>query len=52
MDLVDDIADATVRIEQGTETRQEVYTLLLRALLEIRQLNHRIAVLESKVLNQ
>ena len=52
MGLVEKISDMTIRIEQGEETRQEVYDLLLLALIEIRQLTHRIAVLESKVLNQ
>ncbi len=48
MSLVDDISAMTVRIEQGTETRQEVYTVMLRALIEIRQLTHKLAVLQSK----
>ena len=52
MELTQQIADMTIRIEQGEETRQEVYNLLLLALLEIRQLNYRIAVLEAEVLNQ
>lgn len=52
MGLTDSIAEMTIRLEQGNETRQEVYTLLLQCLLEIRQLNYRIAKLESEVLNQ
>ena len=52
MELAKQIADMTIRIEQGEETRQEVYDLLLLALIEIRQLTHKVAVLESKVLNQ
>lgn len=52
MNLLDKISEATIKLEQGTETRQELYDTLLLALLEIRQLSYRIAVLESKVLNQ
>lgn len=52
MTLVDDIAAMTIRMEKQTETRQEVYNILLLALIEIRELSHRVAVLESKVLNQ
>lgn len=40
MDIVDQIADMTIRIEQQTETRQEVYTLLLLAFLEIKKLRN------------
>ena len=40
MDIVDQISDMTIRIEQQTETRQEVYTLLLLAFLEIKKLRN------------
>lgn len=47
MSLLDDISAMSVRIEQGTETRQEVYTVMLRALIEIRQLTHAIKILKG-----
>lgn len=40
MDIAKQIADMTIRIEQQTETRQEVYTLLLLAFLEIKKLRN------------
>lgn len=52
MDIAKQIADMTIRIEQGEETRQEVYNLLLLALLEIKEFSRRIARLEAEVLNQ
>jgi hypothetical protein len=46
--LTDDISQMTIDLEgDKSPTRQEVYTILLRALLEIRQLQHRIHVLEG-----
>jgi hypothetical protein len=49
MALIDDISEMTINLEQDKPpTRQEVYTILLRALIQIRQLNHRIRVLEGK----
>lgn len=48
MALADDISQMTVDLENDKPpTRQEVYTILLRALLEIRHLDHRIRVLEG-----
>jgi hypothetical protein len=48
MALADDISQMTVDLENDNPpTRQEVYTILLRALLEIRRLDHRIRVLEG-----
>ena len=48
MALIDDISEMSINLElDNPPTRQEVYTLLLRALIEIRQLNHRIRVLEG-----
>jgi len=48
MDIVDQIIEMTSRLEQHTETRQELYTVLLLAMLEIRKLNHELAVLRDK----
>jgi hypothetical protein len=48
MALIDDISQMTIEMEADKPpTRQEVYTILLRALLEIRRLDHRIRVLEG-----
>ena len=47
MELADKVADMTIRMEQGEVDRQQVYTLLLQCLLELRRLNQRISVLES-----
>ena len=49
MSLIQDLKKATVAIEVGeTLTYQEVYTLLLRSLLEVRRLEHAIKVLNEK----
>lgn len=48
MNIIEQLADMTTRIEYGEDDRQEVYTLLLRAILEIKRLTYRVAVLESK----
>lgn len=47
-ELAEELSDMTLVIEAQKENRQEVYNLLLRAMLEIRRLTHRVAVLESK----
>lgn len=49
MELVEQIADMTIRMEQHEDDRQEIYTLLLQAMLEIRLLNYRISVLKSEL---
>ncbi len=54
MSVLEDLLATTELMGSSVErivTYQDAYTLLLRSLIEIRQLNHRIAVLESKVLN-
>jgi hypothetical protein len=48
MSLIQELSDITVAMENEQETRQEVYTLLMRAMLEIRQLTHELAVLKNK----
>lgn len=49
MSLIQDLKEATVAIEVGeTLTYQELYTLLLRSLLEVRLLEHQIRILEDK----
>jgi hypothetical protein len=40
MDIVEQIADMLVLIEQESETRQEVYNILLLAFLEIKKLRY------------
>jgi hypothetical protein len=52
MDIVNQIADTLVQVEQETETRQEVYDLLLLAFLEIKKLQQQVSRLEAEVLNQ
>jgi len=55
MTLIDDIKNMTETMESSVENvvyYKEAYMLLMRALIEIRQLNHKIAVLEDKVVNQ
>ena len=48
--LADEIAEMTVRMEinQNRPDSQEIYTIMLRAMLEIRRLQHCIRVLEGK----
>jgi hypothetical protein len=49
MALTDEISQMTVDLENDKPpTRQEVYTMLLRALLEIRSLDSRIRILEGR----
>jgi hypothetical protein len=51
MSLVDDLLNITETMGSSVErvvSYQEAYTLLLRSLLEIRQLNYQIAVLQDK----
>ena len=51
MSLVDDLVNITETMGSSVErvvTYQEAYNLLLRSLLEIRQLNYQIAVLQDK----
>ena len=51
MAIVDDLLNVTETMGNSVErvvSYQEAYTLLLRSLLEIRQLNHQIAVLQDK----
>ena len=49
MSLIQDLKKATVAIEVGeTLTYQELYTLLLRSLIQVRHLEHQIRVLEDK----
>lgn len=51
MPLVDDLAAMTQSMESSVEhviSYEDAYTLLLRSYLEIKQLNHRIALLEAK----
>lgn len=49
MDIVDQISDMTIRLEQQTETRQEVYTLLLLAFLEIKKLRNEANDYRTKI---
>jgi len=52
MSIVNDLVNMTETMESSVErvvSYQEAYTLLLRSLLEIRQLNHTIAVLKDKL---
>lgn len=52
MTLLDDLDAMTQTMESSVEctvSYQDAYTLLLRSYLEIKQLNHRIALLEAKV---
>ena len=51
MSIVDDLLNVTETMGSSVErvvSYQEAYTLLLRSLLEIRQLNYQIAVLQDK----
>ena len=51
MAIVDDLLNVTETMGSSVErvvSYQEAYTLLLRSLLEIRQLNYQIAVLQDK----
>ena len=55
MTITEDLLNITETMGSSVEhtlTYQDAYNLLLRSLIEIRQLTYRIAVLESKVLNQ
>jgi hypothetical protein len=48
MKLLEEIGDMTKAMEGETPpTYQEAYTMLLRAFIEIRRLDHRIRVLEG-----
>jgi hypothetical protein len=52
MSIVNDLVNMTETMESSVErvvSYQEAYTLLLSSLLEIRQLNHTIAVLKDKL---
>jgi hypothetical protein len=51
MKLADDIAEMTVAMESGdnTPSYQEVYTILLRAMIELRRQDHEIKVLKDKL---
>lgn len=54
MTLLDDLDAMTQTMESSVErtvSYQDAYTLLLRSYLEIKQLNHRIALLEAKARN-
>jgi len=47
--LTDEISQMTIDLENDEHiTRQEVYIMLLRALLEIRSLDSRIRILEGR----
>lgn len=51
MTLLDDLDAMTQAMESSVErvvSYEDAYTLLLRSYLEIKQLNHRIALLEAK----
>ena len=51
MSVKADVAALTERMESDDSvTRQDVYTMLLRAFLEIQQLENRVRVLEEYVL--
>jgi hypothetical protein len=51
MKLSEEIANMTVAMESGdsSPTRQEVYTILLRAFVELRMLDNHIRSLEGKL---
>jgi hypothetical protein len=51
MKLSDDIAKMTAAMENdGSQpTRQEVYTILLRVMIELRRQDHEIKVLKDKL---
>ena len=52
MAVVDDLVSITETMESSVEriiSYQEAYILLLRSLIEIRQLNYTIAALEDKL---
>lgn len=52
MALVDDLVNITETMESSVErvvSYQEAYVLLLRSLLEIRQLNYKVAELQDKL---
>lgn len=44
------LSELTIKLDRGdTVTRQEVYTITMRALLRLRVLDHEIKVLQTKV---
>ncbi len=51
MKLADDIAEMTIAMESGDNppSYQEVYTILLRAMIELRRQDHEIKVLKDKL---
>lgn len=51
MKLADEVAAMTVELEKADVDREEVYTLLLRCMLELRTLSHRVRVLEDLLKN-
>jgi hypothetical protein len=51
MILADEIAEMTIMMESGDNppSYQDVYTILLRAVIELRRQNHEIKVLKDKL---
>jgi len=47
-EVSDDIRHLTVDMERGPVKSNDVYTMLLRAMLEIDELEHRIKVLNDR----